>query len=126
MTSRRMLLGAAFLALAGAIPAGAQEAPATAPAPAARPRPRPRRRPAPPVSVAEAPFAPPQRGDPAPLPDPNLRALRDPNDGNPRLDAEIFTSRMPGTGATFEDEQAARYRDRLHRPAPGAALRVPF
>lgn len=121
MPSRRTLLAAALLALAGTGPAEAESTPASTPPPA-RPRPRPRRR----QQQAAPPPAPPQRGDPAPMPDPNLRALRDPREGSARLDPEVFNSRVPSTGGAMQDDQAARMRDRLHAPAAGAALRVPF
>ena len=119
MAPRRTVLAAALLALAGFSPAAAQEPPGT---PGARLRPRRRRRE---EQQVQAP-PPPQRGDPAPMPDPNARAPRDPSADSPRVDAQVFNPRMFGGGAAMQDDQAARYRDRLHAPAAGAAFRVPF
>lgn len=118
MAPRRTVLAAALLALAGLRQAAAQDQPSSG----ARLRPRRRQRE---DQQVQAP-PPSQRGDPAPMPDPNVRAPRDPSADNPSVDARIFNPRMFGTGAAMQDDQAARYRDRLHAPAAGAAFRVPF
>lgn len=100
--------------------AGTTPAQPATPAPAQRPRPRRRREQPPP------PPPPQQRGDPAPLPDRDLLPPRDRSLDGPRVDADVINPRTPGTGATMEGDQATRERDRLHRPAPGASVRIPF
>jgi len=59
------------------------------------------------------------------LPDRDILGPREPEQG-PRVNADVINPRMPATGATMERDQATRERDRLHRPAPGASVRIPF
>ncbi len=117
-------------ALAGVLalfsPSASRAQPAAAAAPQASRRPRRVWRQRRPVEIPQGQARPVLRGDPAPLPN---REARSPGDSAPprtRIEADLLTSRVPGGGASFGEDAALLRRDRLHQPAPGAAVRVPF
>ena len=123
MIGRRACLAGLLMVLS--VGAGHTQ-PQTPAAPPASQRPRRVWRQRRPVDVPHGEIRPVLRGDPAPLPN---REARSPTDGAPprtRIEADLLTSRVPAGGASFEYDRALVRRDRLHQPAPGAAVRVPF
>ena len=79
-----------------------------------------------PVEMPRGEVRPVLRGDPAPLPNRETRSPSDRAAPRTRIEADLLTSRVPGGGASFGEDAALMRRDRLHQPAPGAAVRVPF
>jgi hypothetical protein len=122
MNARRSLL-AALLALLAA-PAAAQQQPRRPAQPQAR---RPvRRRPAGPAPQPQV--AAPARGEPAPVPNRDLEAPRQPGtQPSARVDPTLIDPAEPRPGtATDRNSPQAREDRLLRQPAPGARLRVPF
>jgi len=60
------------------------------------------------------------------LPNREVWRLPGPNSASTHVETELITPRSPVSGTTFERDQAQRERERLHRPAPGASVRIPF
>jgi len=116
MTGRRALLALALALAAG--PAAAQRNP-------------PRRRQRPSARAAPPPPAAPLRGEPAPVPNRDLEAPRDPDAARaataPRLNPALIDPEEPRISATLDRHSPQARQDRLLRdPAPGARLRLPF
>lgn len=119
MIRRRVLILAALL-----IPPGAGTA-QTTPARTAPPR-RRVARPIPPPPPAPPP-APVSRGEPAPVPNPDIEAPRNRDAPSARIDPALIDPNVPSAGVSGPPQGPPAQEDRLLRqPGAGARLRVPF